>query len=177
MLKIESLDPETSDWDSWSTLIKSEAEAYDNDQLKKNFLVEKLMRSGKDLLIHHKTFSDCMKTLKGAYGDPIKITNERINAFIKWAQEPVSPISKPDRISEDVAKLSGLAARLIQPRDKACKCAIKKDCKAENHKLNDHYSNYCKYDTLKEYSDKLHSIIIAIAGNRLPTSMIETVGA
>ena len=87
------------------------------------------------------------------------------------------PISKPDRISEDVAKLSGLAARLIQPRDKACKCAIKKDCKAENHKLNDHCSNHCEYDTLKEDSDKLYSIIIAIAGNRLPMSMIETVGA
>ena len=64
-------------------MIKSEAQAYDNDQLKKNFLMEKLMRSGKDLLIHHKTFSDCIETLQGAYGDPIKITNERINAFIK----------------------------------------------------------------------------------------------
>ena len=176
-VKIPTFDPETSDWDSWSTLIKSEAEAYDNDQLKKNFLLEKLMRSGKDLLIHHRTFSDCMETLQGAYGDPIKITNERINAFIKWAQEPVSPISKTDRLSEDVAKLSGLAARLVQPRDKACKCKDKKDCKADNHKLNDHCSNHCEYDTLKEDSDKLHSIIIAIAGNRLPTSMIETVGS
>ena len=135
------------------------------------------MRNGRELLIHHKTFADCMETLQGAYGDPVKITNERINAFIKWAQEAATPISKPDKISEDVAKLSGLAARLVQPRDKACKCVDKKDCTARNHKVNDHCRNHCEYDTLKEDSDKLHSIIIAIAGNRLPTSMIETVGA
>ena len=85
------------------------------------------MKSGKELLIHHRTFTDCMETLQGAYGDPIKITNERIDPFIKWAQEPVTPISKLDKISEDVAKLSGLAARLVQPRDKACKCIDKKD--------------------------------------------------
>ena len=118
-----------------------------------------------------------METLQGAYGDPIEITNERINAFIKWAQEAVTTISKPDKISEDVAKLSGLAARLVQPRDKACKCVDKKDCTARNHKVNDHFRNHCEYDTLKEDSDKLHSIILAIAGNRLSTSMIETVGA
>ena len=176
-IKIPTFDPETSDWDSWSKLITSEAESYDNDQLKKNFLLEKLMRSGRELLIHHKTFADCMETLQGAYGDPIKITNERINAFIKWAQEAATPISKPDKISEDVAKLSGLAARLVQPRDKACRCVDKKDCTARNHKVNDHCRNHCEYDTLKEDSDKLHSIIIAIAGNRLPTTMVETVGA
>ena len=65
-------DPETSAWDPWSKLIKSEAEAYDNDQLKKNFILEKVMKSGKELLIHHRTFTDCMETLQGAYGDPIK---------------------------------------------------------------------------------------------------------
>ena len=95
------------------------------------------MKSGKELLIHHRTFTDCMETLQGAYGDPIKITNERINAFIKWAQEAVTPISKPDKISEDVAKLSGLAARLVQPREKACKCINKIDCTARDHKVND----------------------------------------
>ena len=93
-------------------MIKSEAETYANDQLKKSFLLEKLMKNGKDLLIHPRTFSDCMETLQGAYGDPIKITNERINAFIKCAQEPVNPISKPDKISEDVAKLSALKVKI-----------------------------------------------------------------
>ena len=97
---------------------------------------------------------------------PNKITNERSNAFIKWAQEPVTPISKPDKIWEDVPKLSGLVARLVQPRDRACKCIEKKDCTARNHKVNVHYRNHCEYDTLKEDSDKLHSIIIAIAGEQ-----------
>ena len=80
------------------------------------------MWSGKELLIHLRKFTDCMETLQEAYGDPIKITNERINVFIKWAQEAVTPISKPDKIAEDAAKLSGFAARLVQPLDKACKC-------------------------------------------------------
>ena len=47
-IKIPIFDLETSDWDSWSKLIKSETEAYGNDQLKKNFLLEKLMKSGKE---------------------------------------------------------------------------------------------------------------------------------
>ena len=43
--------------------------------------------------------------------------------------------------------------------------------------MNNNCRNHCEYDALKEDSDKLHSINIAIAGNRLPTFMIETVGA
>ena len=76
-----------------------------------------------------------METLQGAYGYPMKISNGRTNAFIKWAQEPVTPISKPDKISEDVAKLSGLAARLVQPRDKTCKCLEKKTARLETKKF------------------------------------------
>ena len=38
-IKIPVFDPETSDWESWSKLMISEAENYDNDQLKKNFLL------------------------------------------------------------------------------------------------------------------------------------------
>ena len=176
-IKIPTFDPDTSDWESWSKLMISEAANYDNEQMKMNFLRDKLMRAGKDLLIHHRTFEDCLVTLKGTYGDPIKITNERINAFIKWAQESVTSISKPDKISEDVAKLSGLAARLVKPRDKVCKCPNKTNCTSVGHKENDHCRNHCEFDTLKEDSDKLHSIIIAIAGSRLPTQIVETVGA
>ena len=155
----------------------SEAENYNNDQLKKNFLLEKLQRNGQELLIHHKMCNDCIETLQGTYGDQIRLTNERINAFIKWSQEPITSISRPDKLSEDVAKMSWLAARLVQPRDKACKCVDKRNCNAIGHKENDHCSNHCEYDPLKEDSDKLHSIIIAIAGNRLPTLMVENVGA
>ena len=47
-----------------------------------------------------------METLQGAYGDPINITNERINVFIKWAQEAATPISKPDKIYENRLRFS-----------------------------------------------------------------------
>ena len=52
-----------------------------------------------------------------------------------------------------------------------------KDCKCEYRKVKDRFPNHCEYDTLKEDSDNWHSIIIVIVGNRLPTSMIETVRA
>ena len=95
----------------------SDAEVCDNDQSKKNFLLEKLMQNGKELIIHHKIFDECIESLMGAYGYPIKITNERITAFFKCAQEPVKAISNPDKISGDLAKQWGLEARLVQPRD------------------------------------------------------------
>ena len=62
-----------------------------------------------------------MESLKDAYGDPIKISNERINVFIRWVKEPVTAITKLDEILEDIAKLSRLATRLVRPRDKSCK--------------------------------------------------------
>ena len=46
----------------------SEAEWYDNDQLKKNFLMDKLKGNGQELLIDHKTFSECIeKNLEHIY--------------------------------------------------------------------------------------------------------------
>ena len=175
-VEIPSFDPDTSDWEDWSTLIHNEISRYTNDELKKNFLLKKVDRPTKALLVNHRTYDDCMETLKGTYGDALKVNNERINAFVKWAQEPVSSLLKTEKISEDVAKLSGLAARLVHPRDKACKCINKRSCTQAGHKLNDHCALHCEYDVLKEDTDKLHSILMAIAGNRLPTAIVESVG-
>lgn len=90
------------------------------------------------------------------------------------AQEPVAVMSRTKKISEDVTKVWRLALLSVDPRDRECK---KGDCTALDHKENEHCRQHYEYGTLKEDSDKLHSINIAIAVNILPNQVIKIVGA
>lgn len=58
-----------------------------------------------------------LKALKKTNGHPVKVTNIRMIALIKWTQEPATKISRPDKISKDVANLSSLEALMLKPRD------------------------------------------------------------
>ena len=44
------------------------------------------------------------------------------------------------------------------------------------HKLKDHCSRHCEFTVYKEDSDRLHSILMALAANRLPGQIVLHVG-
>ena len=82
------------------------------------------------------------------------------------------------KLTEDVAKVSGQTAWLVHPRNMACKCPAndKAACNALGHQPNDHCNLHCEFKTFKEDSDRLHSILIALANNRMPSEMIQSIG-
>ena len=49
VLEMSVFAAETSDLETYSVLIILEASLYDNDKLKKNFLLNKLIRNGKEV--------------------------------------------------------------------------------------------------------------------------------
>ena len=70
---------------------------------------------------NHQSFDACMESWKGSYGEKRRITTERINRFVNWAQATATPIEKIEKLSDDVIQMAGFAARLVNPRDNACK--------------------------------------------------------
>ena len=119
-----------------------------------------------------------MLTLSHQFGDHVKNTTEQIARYVKWALEPPASINQADKTSADIANISGFTARLVNPRDRACKCpdSEKKACELKGHKPDDHCSRHCEFTVYKEDSDRLHSILMALAANRLPGQIVLHVG-
>ena len=87
-------------------------------------------------------------------------------------------IHQADKIRADIANISGFTARLVNPRDRACKCSEseKKACALSGHKPNEHCVLNCEFTVYKEDFDRLHSILMALAANRLPGQIVLHVG-
>ena len=76
-----------------------------------------------------------MLTLAHQFGDHVKNTTEQIARYVKWALEAPASIHQADKIRADIANISGFTARLVNPRDRACKCpeSEKKACHCVLH--------------------------------------------
>ena len=92
--------------------------------------------------------------------------------------EPPESIHQDNKIRVDIANISGIRARLVNPRDCAYKCpdSEQKESALGGHKTKDHCSRHCEFAVYKEDSDRLHSILMALAANRLPGQIVLHVG-
>ena len=67
---------------------------------------------------------------------------------------------------------------MVNPRDRACKCpdSERKACASNGHKPKGNCSRLCEFTVYKEDSDRLHSILMALATNLLPGQIVLHVG-
>ena len=89
-----------------------------------------------------------------------KNTTEQIAKYINWALELAVSIYKADKVRADIANISGLTAKLVNPRDRFGKCEAinNKTCDQDGHKLNDHCKHNCEFTVYNEGSNRLNSI-------------------
>ena len=94
--------------------------------------------------------------------------------YVKWSLEPPASIIETYKIRADITIVFGFAARLVSPWDRACKCDAmdKRACNQDGHNLNYHCRRHCEFTVNKEDSDRLHSIIMALASKRILGSFI-----
>ena len=174
----QMFNPETVNYVKWEQGVREFVKNMKDDNAKQNFLIGKLPTHIQTQLQNHQSFEDCMLTLAHQFGDHVKNTTEQIARYVKWALEPPASIHQADKIRVDIANISGFTARLVNPRDRACKCpdSEKKACALNGHKPQDHCNRHCEFTVYKEDSDRLHSILMALAANRLPGQIVLHVG-
>ena len=148
------------------------------DSQKRNFLLSKMSTEIRKTLANHGSFEECITSLSHQFGDKIRVTTDRIADFVTWTQKPASSINNLDAVGNEVTEMKGFVGRLVNPRGIKCKCdtndASKFPC--TEHKGKDHCKRHCEFDSYKEDSDRLHSVVTTLSQRRLPVEILQSVG-
>ena len=179
-MTLSTFDPIHDDWEEFAKLVRQYADGMSMDSQKRNFLLSKVSNEIRNTLANHGSFDDCITSLSHQFGDKIRVTIDRIADFVSWTQKPVSSINNLDAVGNKVTEMKGFVGRLVNPRCIKCKCDVndanKFPCILPEHKGKDHCKKHCEFESYKEDSDRLHSVVTTLSQRRLPFEILQSVG-
>ena len=177
-MTLSTFDPIHDDWEEFAKLVRQYADGMSMDSQKRNFLLSKVSNEIRNTLANHGSFDDCITSLSHQFGDKIRVTTDRIAEFVSWTQKPVSSIDNLDAIGNEVTEMKGFVGRLVNPRGITCKCDVNDAAKfpCTEHKGKDHCKRHCEFESYKEDSDRLHSVVTTLSQRRLPFEILQSVG-
>lgn len=110
------------------------------------------------ILINHQYFSHCMDSLERKFWGKIKITIECVDRVVNRALLRVTTQENIDVPTNDVTKMKGFRARIINSKNITCKCAEddKLACTTTGHKMQYHILEDYNFYWYNEDLDYLH---------------------